>query len=215
MPRAKRIIKEEYKVFSERLCQLIEEKGITQNQLAEAIGKTRQTINGYTLGNTAPDSDTLIELSNYFDVSVDYLLGLSDVKTLDVQVKAICEYIGLSNEAVQLLHCINEDNSQQTKEFLYYTSKLLLNTRLQEMTINIRKYFEALQELEKITSKRNIVDNENDFDTSSEEFKKIARQNIVSFFEEKECEDTKDFYLFKISKNIQEAVKDLYRESGD
>lgn len=77
MPRAKRIVKDKYKVFSERLCQLIEEKGITQNQLAETIGKTRQTINGYTLGNTAPDSDTLIELSNYFNVSADYLLGLT------------------------------------------------------------------------------------------------------------------------------------------
>lgn len=33
MPRAKRIVKDKYKVFSERLCQLIEEKGITQTAL--------------------------------------------------------------------------------------------------------------------------------------------------------------------------------------
>lgn len=104
MPRAKRIVKDKYKVFSERLCQLIEEKGITQNQLAETIGKTRQTINGYTLGNTAPDSDTLIELSNYFNVSADYLLGLSNVKTLDVQIKSISDFTGLSDNAVLQLH---------------------------------------------------------------------------------------------------------------
>lgn len=109
MPRAKRIVKDKYKVFSERLCQLIEEKGITQNQLAETIGKTRQTINGYTLGNTAPDSDTLIELSNYFNVSADYLLGLSNVKTLDVQIKSISGFTGLSDMAVLQLHAYKYD----------------------------------------------------------------------------------------------------------
>lgn len=130
MPRAKRIVKDKYKVFSERLCQLIEEKGITQNQLAETIGKTRQTINGYTLGNTAPDSDTLIELSNYFNVSVDYLLGLSNVKTLDVQVKSICEYTGLTEMAVLQLNAYKYATNEVYKVSSSILQSLSDNTHL-------------------------------------------------------------------------------------
>ena len=59
MPRVKRHIQDGYNTaFAKRLRMLIEETNITQNQLAEIVGKTRQAVNNYTLGNTAPDSDT-------------------------------------------------------------------------------------------------------------------------------------------------------------
>ncbi len=122
MPRVKRNIEDGYNTsFAKRLRELIDDKGITQNQLSQIIGKTRQAINNYTLGNTAPDADTLIKLSKYFDVSVDYLLGLSDVKTTDKDIKYICEYIGLSVEAIEQLHSITL-KAEQAKAIKHITS---------------------------------------------------------------------------------------------
>jgi transcriptional regulator with XRE-family HTH domain len=71
-----------------------------QNILAERFGVTKNTFRQWTAGNSAPTLGKLIELSEYFGVSTDYLLGLSDTKSLDTSVQAACELTGLSEKAV-------------------------------------------------------------------------------------------------------------------
>lgn len=51
-----------------------------------------------------PNGKTLATLAEYFDVSIDYLLGLSDTKTKDIKIAAIGDYTGLSREAIDFLH---------------------------------------------------------------------------------------------------------------
>jgi len=89
-----------------RLRELIEETGVSQTELAAAIGVTRQAVNSYTLGNTVPNSDVLLNISKFFDVSSDYLLGLSDVKSIDVTKKEVCEMTGLSDKSIEILQNI-------------------------------------------------------------------------------------------------------------
>lgn len=62
----------------ERLQHLKNEKKVLQKDIAKAINISLRSYQRYESGERKPDSDTLIKLSNYFDVSVDYLLGLSD-----------------------------------------------------------------------------------------------------------------------------------------
>ena len=50
-------------------------KGISQQQLADVIGTSQQSINKYENHNVEPDISTLIMLADYFQVSVDYLIG--------------------------------------------------------------------------------------------------------------------------------------------
>lgn len=57
---------------------LREERGITQKQLAENISSTNKNIWAYETGYTLPPVDTIIRLSKFFGISVDYLLGLED-----------------------------------------------------------------------------------------------------------------------------------------
>lgn len=66
--------------FNERLKQLRLEKEWLQKDLAKKIGVGRTTITRYETGEISPDIDKLIELSNIFDCSLDYLLGKSNVK---------------------------------------------------------------------------------------------------------------------------------------
>ena len=50
-------------------------KGVSQQQLAAAIGTTQQSINKYENHSTEPDIQTLIRLADYFGTSVDELVG--------------------------------------------------------------------------------------------------------------------------------------------
>lgn len=50
-------------------------KGISQQQLADVIETTQQSINKYENHSTEPDIDTLIKLADYFGVAVDFLIG--------------------------------------------------------------------------------------------------------------------------------------------
>ncbi len=65
--------------FGLRLKQLREEKGITQIDLAKYLSLANSTISQYEAGKRDPDSSTLQKLSDYFNVTLDYLLGRSDV----------------------------------------------------------------------------------------------------------------------------------------
>lgn len=62
----------------DRLQHLKSEKNVLQKEIAKAINISLRSYQRYESGERKPDSDVLIKLSNYFDVSVDYLLGLSD-----------------------------------------------------------------------------------------------------------------------------------------
>lgn len=61
-----------------RIKELREEKGLSQKQLAEAIGLKHQTISHYENGRLEPNLETIEKLCNYFDVSAGYLLGIED-----------------------------------------------------------------------------------------------------------------------------------------
>ena len=61
--------------FSEKLRQLRFEKGLTQYEMAKAIGVAKSTISQYETGNREPDFKTLENIADFFNVNVDYLLG--------------------------------------------------------------------------------------------------------------------------------------------
>lgn len=67
-------------MFKERLKQLRKEKGLIQKELADIFHMQNTAISKYELGERNPDQETLIALAKYFDVSLDYLTGISDIR---------------------------------------------------------------------------------------------------------------------------------------
>lgn len=65
--------------FSERVAELLEEKGITKYKLAKDVGISKSVLSDYYNGKVQPTADVIIEVANYFDVSSDYLLGLDGI----------------------------------------------------------------------------------------------------------------------------------------
>lgn len=74
-------------IFRERLNYLMQMYDTTQLKLAKASGITRQAISQYLDASTAPNIDKLYLIAKYFNVSADYLIGLSDCAQLDGQSK--------------------------------------------------------------------------------------------------------------------------------
>lgn len=66
--------------FSTRLENMLEERDMTQKQLATALHIAPSTLNGYLRRDREPDYDTLISLAAYFEVSTDYLLGVTEIR---------------------------------------------------------------------------------------------------------------------------------------
>ena len=58
------------------------EKNISQQQLADVVGVSQQSINKYENHSVEPDIDTLIRISDFFSVSVDFLIGRTDVRII-------------------------------------------------------------------------------------------------------------------------------------
>lgn len=65
-------------VFGERLRTLREKRGWTQQDLADRLNISRNTVAGYESKGKIPREDTLISIADIFGVSTDYLLGRTD-----------------------------------------------------------------------------------------------------------------------------------------
>ena len=67
-------------MFSTRLAQLREELGLTRKEVAEKLNIDQTTYGKYELSKRQPDYDTLQKISSFYNVSVDYLLGRTNVR---------------------------------------------------------------------------------------------------------------------------------------
>lgn len=68
--------------FPERLKDLRDRLGYTQSDLAKKLSITRASVNAWEMGISAPSTSWLVELSNLFHVTTDYLLGLDNCITI-------------------------------------------------------------------------------------------------------------------------------------
>lgn len=93
--------------FPKALRKLLE--GKTQEELAKFCGVSRQSIAQWKDGKTKPDIYYLTHIAKFFGVSTDYLLGLSTERTTDAELRGVCDYIGLSEGGVRLLHKTKEN----------------------------------------------------------------------------------------------------------
>lgn len=67
--------------FSQRLRQLREEKGLLQKDVAKILGITPSAYGYYEQGKREPSMEVLKKLSDFFNVSIDYLLGRTDIRS--------------------------------------------------------------------------------------------------------------------------------------
>ena len=81
--------------FGNNLKTLRLQNGLTQVQVAQKLGVTKSVISAYETGLRLPSYDILINISKIFRVSTDFLLGLENIRELDLS--------GLTEEEIQAL----------------------------------------------------------------------------------------------------------------
>ena len=74
--------------FGEILVQLRQEKHLSQAELGHIIYVSGGTISNYEKGVHYPDVEKLVRLADYFNVSIDYLLGLISIKHMTVRIRS-------------------------------------------------------------------------------------------------------------------------------
>ena len=102
--------------FNLRLKQLRQRHKLTQSELAEILGLKPTAISNYESKRNEPSFDKLIALSKYFDVSCDYLLGISDAYLPvggEVLDKDIVDFFNLYQQ-------LSQESANELKSYVEY-----------------------------------------------------------------------------------------------
>ena len=98
--------------FNNRLYQLRKQKGLSQEELANRLNVSRQTVSKWEVGDSTPDMEKLIAISDLFDVSLDKLvMGKEDEPQNPTTTKS--ELVTVLNEKV-----LTSNNKKKAKSVL-------------------------------------------------------------------------------------------------
>lgn len=70
----------DYAIFRENLRQLVDSSGKSLQELATELNMSAPTLSRYLTGNRTPDLPYVVKISEYFNISIDWLLGLNGEK---------------------------------------------------------------------------------------------------------------------------------------
>lgn len=159
----KSIVLDKNCLFPTRFMELCSTEDKSLQCWGDDFGVTRQTISNWQLGESVPDIVKLTEIAKYFNVSTDYLLGISDTKSLDVTARAAVEYTGLSESAVEKLNIGIVDskaygarlNPQKKNDYSRIASEFICSSEFSEI-------IHRLADAEKCARKEGLLRNLND-----------------------------------------------------
>ncbi len=112
-------------IFAKRLAELRKEYNLSQNALASKLGYSRGQIGNYELGSREPDFSTLIKIADFFNVSIDYLIGKTNTRHFEL------------DSSLEELIVAAEKLSAESIDYLKKDAELLqLREKLQKDKIN-------------------------------------------------------------------------------
>ena len=83
----------------EKIDDLIRNAGYTAAEVARGVGVAESRISNVRNDKGTIRSDTLIKFCNFFHISADYLLGLSETQSLDISIQSVQKATGISEKA--------------------------------------------------------------------------------------------------------------------
>ncbi len=71
-------------MIADRIKLLREKMGLTQSQLAKKLNITRSSVNAWEMGISAPSTQYIVELAKFFNITTDFLLGVSNKQVIPI-----------------------------------------------------------------------------------------------------------------------------------
>lgn len=169
MANAKRVAKENDSVFVKRLKEIVG-KNATQKEIAGKVGVERATVGYWLSGKITPNSTTLQMIAKAYNVSVNWLIGNTDIKSADPNITTVSSFTGLSEEAVNCIIELQETAKRENIDFIKYLDLLLTNPEIDRLLVAIHQYLIRRQVCDMIKQKFiQIVKNydpENNYDNA-------------------------------------------------
>lgn len=194
MPRKRMTVKNELfnKPFPSALRELMRERNTTQQELADVLGKTRQSISYYCDGSSSPDWETIAAIAKLYSVSSDWLLGLTDVRSSNADIHAVCEFTGLGENAVINL------NAHYSSMAIAFISELIEQAEITNLSLLYENLKHSLKELDTADRIYRIIDKSS---TAPADLKSIKAYN--------EAKNMVDFHRWKVERSIMSIVEKM------
>ena len=217
------------KIFADNISILVAEKketsGLNQNEIAREMGVSDGSLSGWCSDEKTITIDSLAKVSAYFGVSVDWLLGLNENRSPDVEKLSECKYTGLNEEAVDAImfdrtHCDYDGN-----RYSAFLNSLLVNTNFRYLLSALYRFTTANEGENLYSDMFFEFDMQCDADPSKRTQKEFARrmseilkrQDIHSevkgmFLLQAKLNSLDDAYTFELTKDVADvSIGDVYR----
>lgn len=130
------------KPFAKNLRYLLDKNNETHQQLADALGKQRQTISLYVNGNINPDIYTLITIAKRYNVSIDWLLGMpNSAMKIDNDKNTVMKYLCVSEKAIDTLRNVCLEHSRAVDLLLSFPDEFRFAMKDLDNAINLSYHF--------------------------------------------------------------------------
>lgn len=174
MNHSEKEVRTEQAIFGERLKSCLKSCGMSQSDLANRLYTNRSNISRYCSGTHLPEIHDICKIADILSVSIDYLLGKTDIQSSDITVRTISEYTGLRESTITDLHFIsNHDKADDEKMDL-------LNMMIgEELLFTLSEYFSEVNSVNGELNQLLALSSLKDSEEFIEEYKKIF--DIVTY----------------------------------
>ena len=198
-------------ITTERLRKLIDDTGLARQEIADAMGCDVSAITKNYNGRRKVTTDFVVMYAQYFGVTAAYLLGLSDVKSGDQDMRLISKHTGLYDEAIaelafmqEYVYGMEDDNSIQNT-----LNDFIAGGTLQRLITRLVDYQKAVDEQYWLLKKAWEYNSENPDVSFPEGFDALEQKMKLTLFDIQEI--AKDY----IKKELREKLDTIDGITGE
>lgn len=185
-------------VFSERLTQLREDRGLKRQEVADALEISSASLEYYEKGQRKPDIEVAARIAKYYGVSTDYLVGVSAAQVTasdNETLKTVCDYLGISEASAEQVSYLTSIGYNANMDAIL-SSKII-----EILTISLDDYDK--KSIEKAIAYKSLSGATNK--KVKEQLKEVYRQK----------DDELDFEGYKMWNRIKRVLDELCHHSDE
>lgn len=198
-------------IYCQRISELRFEKQITLDELSKKTGIPKPTISAWIKGKYIPNIKGLSEIAKALNVSVDYLIGNTDVKPLNLKLQAISKHTGLSEQSIN-----NLNTYKQYPDIIDFIDTIIANSNIfTNLSHYANGYFDSLRRCKELKEKypQHIIDKSHihlptNTGTFTIDEKHESEERELHGIYKNEVDNVQPLQLYKLQNFFMDFIKD-------